>query len=65
MIYPVAPYLAGMNGDAARDTAFDVGQRLMKAGINFDFIDNESLARAEVENGRLMVKASPSMRPPR
>jgi hypothetical protein len=56
VVYPVAPYEAEMDGDKARDTAFDLGQRLMNAGINFEFIDNESLARAEVDNGRLMVK---------
>ena len=28
----------------------------MAAGINFEFIDNDSLARATVENGRLVVK---------
>ncbi len=60
VIYPVAPYEADMDGDKdgerAKKTAFDLGTRLMAAGINFEFIDNDSLARATVENGRLVVK---------
>ncbi|NIP25833.1 MAG: hypothetical protein GWN55_15315 [Phycisphaerae bacterium] len=58
IIYPVAPYEAEMNGKAACDVAFDLAERLMRTGINFDFIDNDSLARAEVEKGRLTVKAA-------
>lgn len=56
VIYPVTPYEAEMNGAAAKDTAFEVGNRLMAAGINFEFIDHESLARAEVVDGRLVVR---------
>ncbi len=58
VVYPVAPFEAEMNGKAAKDTAFDLGNQLMKAGINFEFIDNDSLARAEVANGRLIVRAA-------
>jgi hypothetical protein len=47
-----------MDGDAARQAAFDLGARLMQAGINFEFIDNDSLARAVVRNGRLEVDAA-------
>ena len=60
VVYPVAPYEAEMDGDKdgerAKKTAFDLGTRLMAAGINFEFIDNDSLARATVESGRLVVK---------
>jgi hypothetical protein len=56
VVYPVASYEAEMNGDEARDTAFECGRNLMAAGINFEFIDHESLARAVVENGLLKVK---------
>jgi len=56
IVYPVAPYEAGMDGDTARNTSFELGKKLMAAGISFEFIDNESLARAVVENGCLMVK---------
>ncbi|MDD2600256.1 MAG: glycosyl hydrolase [Kiritimatiellae bacterium] len=58
VLYPVAPYEAEMDGEKARKTAFDLAARLMAAGINFDFIDNDSLARAEVAQGRLLVKAA-------
>ncbi|MBN2296211.1 MAG: hypothetical protein JXM70_27525 [Pirellulales bacterium] len=58
VIYPVAPYEADMNGKAATKTAFELGQKLMASGINFEFIDHDSLARAEVENGRLRVKSA-------
>ncbi len=56
VVYPVAPYEAETNGNAARDVAFDVGRRLMAAGINFDYIDNDSLARAKVKDARLVVE---------
>jgi hypothetical protein len=56
VVYPVAPYEAEMDGKKARDTAFDLGRKLMAAGINFEFIDNGSLARAVVEDGLLKVK---------
>ena len=56
IVYPVAPYEAEMGGDTARNTSFELGRKLMAAGISFDFIDNESLARAVVENGSLKVK---------
>lgn len=56
VVYPVAPFEAEMDGDKAKKTAFALARSLMEAGINFEFIDNDSLARATVENGRLVVK---------
>ena len=56
LVYPVAPYEAETNGDAAKKSAFEIAEQLMAAGINFDFIDNDSLARAEVIDGRLVVE---------
>ena len=56
VVYPVAPYEAEMDGEAAKKTAFELASRLFTAGINFEFIDNESLARADVEGGLLKVK---------
>jgi hypothetical protein len=58
LIYPVAPYQAEMDGKQATDTAFDIAGRLAAAGIDFDFIDSDSLACAEVLNGRLVVEAA-------
>lgn len=57
IVYPVAPYEAEMNGVKARDVAFDLGRGLLEAGISFEFIDNESLARATVSDGRLRVES--------
>ena len=57
VVYPVAPYEADMDGEAAKDTAFDLARRLMADGINFEFIDNDSLAGAVVADGRLNVDA--------
>jgi hypothetical protein len=56
VIYPVTPYEAEMGGDRAKTAAFETGKQLMAAGIDFEFIDHESIARAEVKEGRLVVK---------
>jgi hypothetical protein len=58
VVYPVAPFEAEMNGEKAKNTAFELAHKLFAAGINFEFIDNDSLARATVENGRLMVEGA-------
>ncbi|MHC4201992.1 MAG: glycosyl hydrolase, partial [Planctomycetota bacterium] len=58
VVYPVAPYEAEMNGRKSCGTAFNLGGRLMAAGINFEYVDNDSLARAEVEDGNLLVRAA-------
>lgn len=55
VIYPVTPYEAEMNGDKARDTAFAIGRQLLAAGIDFEFIDHQSLARAQIQGGRLVI----------
>jgi len=55
VMYPVAPFQAGMSGKEAADTAFETGRRLMATGIDFDFMDFQSLARAEIRAGRLHV----------
>jgi len=56
VVYPVAPFEAELNGEQAKNTAFELAQKLFAAGINFEFIDNDSLARATVAQGRLLVK---------
>lgn len=54
LLYPVEPVVAGY-GKKAVDTAFKIGENIYKAGIDFDFMDYESLARADVANGTLNV----------
>ena len=55
VIYPVAPGQAGLGGSQATGTAFNAGATLWAGGYDFIFMDFESLARAEVRNGRLHV----------
>jgi hypothetical protein len=58
IVYPVAPFEAGLDGQNATQTAFEIGSTLMKAGINFEFVDADSLSRATVRDGRLRVTDS-------
>ena len=55
VMYPVSPLQAGLGGDEAVRTAFDVGTRLFESGRDFVFMDFQSLARAEIRDGRLHV----------
>ena len=56
VMYPVAPYEAEMDGQMATDTAFEIGRQLVAAGIDFTFIDHQSLAGAAVRDDTLTVK---------
>ncbi len=58
LLYPVAPFEAGLNGPKATQVAFDTARALMTAGINFEFVDADSLARATVRDARLEVSDS-------
>jgi hypothetical protein len=53
ILYPVAPMEAGLGGREAVQAAFDTAERLYRAGIDLDFIDFESVARATIEGGEL------------
>ena len=55
VMYPTEPVIADMEGETATTIAFNAGNELYQKGIDFDFIDFESLARAEVKNGELLV----------
>ncbi|GHU55376.1 hypothetical protein FACS189442_2870 [Spirochaetia bacterium] len=56
VVYPVAAVEAdGTAGKAAANTAFKAVEDLYKAGLDLDFIDFESIVRAECENGYLRV----------
>lgn len=55
VLYPVAPMEAGLGGEEAVRTAFDLGPLLADAGIDFDYMDFESLARATVKDRALHV----------
>ncbi|MHB1035133.1 MAG: glycosyl hydrolase [Pirellulales bacterium] len=55
IVYPVAPMEAGMGGPEAVRAAFDTGSQVYADGIDFDFIDWQSLARAKVVGRELHV----------
>lgn len=55
ILYPVAPMEAGMDGQQAVQTAFSAGQQLYGKGVDFDFMDFESLARSKVVGKELHV----------
>jgi hypothetical protein len=55
IIYPTEPVIAEMDGRKSVRTAFETGQELYGKGIDFDFIDFESLARSEIRNAELNV----------
>ena len=55
ILYPVAPMEAGMDGPEAVQTAFATGEQLYSRGVDFDFMDFESLDRAEIVGGELHV----------
>jgi len=55
VFYPVSPYEAQMGGQEATEVAFAAGRALFQAGYDFVFMDADSLARAEVRDGRLHI----------
>lgn len=55
LLYPVAPMEAGMDGPDSVKTAFATGSSLYNAGVDFDYMDFESLARAKVRDRQLNV----------
>lgn len=55
ILYPVAPKEAGLGGDEAVDAAFSTAEHLYRSGIDLDFIDFESVARAKIERKELSV----------
>jgi alpha-L-rhamnosidase len=55
IMYPTEPVVAEMDGDKSVSLAFETGELLYDRGIDFDFIDFESLARTEVKNKELNI----------
>jgi len=55
MIYPVAPTEANLKGKESTQTAFDLAKDLYPQGIDFDFMDFESLNRCKIKNKELQV----------
>lgn len=56
IMYPVAALEAGMDGKESLENAFRIGTEMyLERGIDFDFMDFESLERAEVQDRQLQV----------
>jgi len=55
IIYPVAAMESGLSGKESVDVAFNLARHLYGQGIDFDFMDFESLARATVDDRQLKV----------
>ncbi|MBN2473146.1 MAG: hypothetical protein JXB62_00960 [Pirellulales bacterium] len=55
ILYPVAPVEADLGGREAVQAAFDAAQQIYTKGIDFDFMDFESLARAQIVAKQLRV----------
>ncbi|MEI6561307.1 MAG: glycosyl hydrolase [Verrucomicrobiota bacterium] len=55
ILYPVAAMEAGMDGKEAAKTAFDTAEKLYRKGVDFDFMDYESLDRAKIVGKELHV----------
>ncbi len=55
MIYPVVPTEANLNGKESTNTAFAIAKDLYPNGIDFDFMDFESLNRSKIQNKELNV----------
>lgn len=55
IIYPTETVVAEMDGERSVTVSFETGEQLYNAGIDFDFIDFESLARSEVKNKELQI----------
>ena len=53
ILYPVAAVEGGLDGEKAVDAAFRLGRHLYKNGMDFDFIDFESVVSGEIRDGRL------------
>jgi hypothetical protein len=55
ILLPTSTIQAGVNGQVAEHNAHDVATRLFNQGIDFDFIDDDSVARAQIGDRQLTV----------
>lgn len=55
ILYPVAAMEGGIEGEVAVETAFSMGESLYSSGIDLDYLDFESLRRAEIAGGALQI----------
>lgn len=55
IMYPVSSVDAGMDGKISVDTAFETARTIYGKGVDFDFMDFQSLDRAEIMGSELHV----------
>jgi len=55
LLYPVEPMITKMDGENSVKAAFGAGEHLYNNGIDFDFMDYESVQRAEVVKNELHI----------
>ena len=55
VLYPVSSYQSRLGGERAKAVAFEAAQRVFNAGHDVLFIDDDSIARATIVDGRLNV----------
>ena len=55
IFYPVSSFDFGENADACRDETFRTAEYLFDRGVDFCFIDHQSVGAATVENGALTL----------
>jgi hypothetical protein len=53
--YPVAPEQARIDGNTSKNLAFSTVTSLYENGVDSDFIDFQSIEKAEIKNGRLNI----------
>lgn len=58
ILYPVEPHQAGMDGSQAVETAFGTAKQIYDKGIDFDFMDFQSLDRAKIVGQELHVSGN-------
>lgn len=55
IVYPVEQGAAGYDVGHSTKVAFDLARNIYRSGIDFDFLDGQSIARSTVENGAMNV----------
>jgi hypothetical protein len=55
ILYPTEPVVADFDGKKSVTVAFETGNLIYDKGVDFDFIDFESMYRAVAQNGELQV----------
>ena len=55
VFYPVSSFDYGEDADRCRARTFETAEFLFNRGVDFDFIDRESILNAEIDEGRMKI----------